>query len=178
MSHGRGRIGRGSVTGLVLSALGAVACTAPHPQLQPAPSIFSPTPAPSRTAAQSTSTSAAPLAAPQFRQYCQLKDPLRGVYSPGRLAIRNVCVAVTGVTADVNREHDGDMHISLTGVDPRWLNAGNLKRTKQDLVVEVVPALPADIPPVGATITVIGPWVLDTQTGWMEIHPVFKIIQN
>jgi len=32
------------------------------------------------------------------------------------------------------------------------------------------------MPPQGSRVTIIGPWVLDTQTGWLEIHPVWAIL--
>ena len=31
------------------------------------------------------------------------------------------------------------------------------------------------VPPVGTRVSVTGPWVLDTEHGWNEIHPVVKI---
>jgi hypothetical protein len=118
-----------------------------------------------------------PILAPtELRKYCHSGDPLVGVYSPWRLSVKSPCAAVTGVVADTNIEHDGDLHISLADVDPSYLNAVNLRRAHQDLVVEAVPALPMARPAVGARITVIGPWVLDTQTGWLEIHPVWTIL--
>jgi hypothetical protein len=117
-----------------------------------------------------------PLAPPELRAYCHSGDPLVGVYSPGRLTVKNPCVAVTGVVWGVNREHDGDLHISLTDVDGKWLNQVNINRTHSDLVLEIVPAIPVPGPAPRSRITVIGPWVLDTETGWMEIHPVWKIL--
>jgi hypothetical protein len=116
------------------------------------------------------------LAPPSLRSYCHSGDPLAGVYSPWRLTVKSPCVAVTGVVADTNIEHDGDLHISLADVDPSYLNAVNLRRANQDLVVEAVPKIPMPRPEIGARITVIGPWVLDTQTGWLEVHPVWKIL--
>ena len=49
-------------------------------------------------------------------------------------------------------------------------------RTNRDLVVEIVPAIPLPAPALQSRITVIGPWVLDTETGWLEIHPAWKIL--
>jgi hypothetical protein len=43
-------------------------------------------------------------------------------------------------------------------------------------VVEAVPSIPIEMPPLKSRVTVIGPWVLDTQTGWLEIHPVWAIL--
>jgi hypothetical protein len=161
--------------GLLLPVL-VLGCTSElDPDLPSPPSLSSqatshavtskPKPAPSPT-----------LADPSLRSYCHSGNPLVGVYSPWRLTVKSPCAAVTGVVADTNIEHDGDLHISLADVDPQWLNTVNLRRSHQDLVVEAVPAMPMPRPADGARITVIGPWVLDTQTGWLEIHPVWKIL--
>lgn len=109
-------------------------------------------------------------------RYCHGGFPLEGVYSPQRLTVKQPCVAVTGIAEEINREHDGDLHISLTGVDAKWLNAVNLQRSDRSLVVEAVPSIPMTMPSPGARVTIIGPWVLDTQTGWLEIHPVWAIL--
>jgi hypothetical protein len=76
----------------------------------------------------------------------------------------------------IDLEHDGDLHISLTGVDPKWLNEGNLRRSDKSLVIEAVPGIPMTMPPLKSRVTIIGPWVLDTQTGWLEVHPVWAIL--
>jgi hypothetical protein len=117
------------------------------------------------------------LAPPAFIQYCHSGFPLKGVYSPGRLTIKSPCAAVTGVVQSTDIEHDGDLHISLVGIDRKWVNDVNLKRLHHDLVVEAVPSLPLPaVPAQGARITVVGPWVLDTQTGWLEIHPAWAVL--
>jgi len=116
------------------------------------------------------------LVPPELAHYCHSGFPLEGVYSPQRLTVKEPCVAVTGIAWEINREHDGDMHISLTGVDPKWLNSVNLQRSEHDLVVEAVPSIPMTMPPLKSRVTIIGPWVLDTQTGWLEIHPVWAIL--
>jgi hypothetical protein len=145
-----------------------------------------PIPSPPPNASESISSSAAsprqtskPNTAfipPELAKYCHDGFPLEGVYSPGRLTVKQPCVAVTGIASAIDREHDGDMHISLTGVDPKWLNSGNLRRSDQSLVIEAVPAIPIKMPPLKSRVTIIGPWVLDTQTGWLEIHPVWAIL--
>jgi len=145
-----------------------------------------PIPSPPPNASQPMTTSAPPprqtskpnteFIAPELAKYCHDGFPLEGVYSPGRLTVKKPCVAVTGIASAIDREHDGDMHISLTGVDPKWLNSGNLRRTDQSLVIEAVPAIPIEMPPLKSRVTIIGPWVLDTQTGWLEIHPVWAIL--
>jgi hypothetical protein len=143
------------------------------------PPIPSPPPNASETtkvAAPSSAKPVAPLAPPELRTFCHSGDLLFGVYSPGRLAVKNPCVAVTGVVRNVTLQHDGDLHISLTEVDSKWLNEVNINRTNSDLVVEIVPAIPLPAPALQSRITVIGPWVLDTETGWLEIHPAWKIL--
>jgi hypothetical protein len=116
------------------------------------------------------------LVPPELARYCHSGFVLEGVYSPQRLTVKQNCVAVTGIAGGINLEHDGDMHISLAGVDPKWLNSGNLARLDQSLVVEAVPSIPMTMPSPGSQVTIIGPWVLDTQTGWLEIHPVWAIL--
>jgi len=138
----------------------------PNASQSPLPTI---TPAPTRKPDPS-------LVPAALARYCHSGFPLEGVYSPQRLTVKQPCVAVTGIAWEINREHDGDMHISLTEVDPKWLNAVNLQRSEQGLVVEAVPSIPITMPPLKSRVTIIGPWVLDTQTGWLEIHPVWAIL--
>jgi hypothetical protein len=163
--------------GVTLILAAALSCTSSNTDATiPTPP---PTSASESTAVAPPPTSPAapaPLAPPQLRRYCHPGDPLVGVYSPGRLTVKNPCVAVTGVVWNVALQHDGDLHISLTKVDPKWLNEGNMRRAQGDLVVEIVPGIPVPAPAPNARITVIGPWVLDTETGWLEIHPVWTIL--
>jgi len=133
-------------------------------------STATPEPSPSRSARLPT------IAPAPLRRFCRPGDPLTGVYSPSRLHVISPCAAVTGVVAATDIEHDGDLHISLAEVDRKYLNAVNLRRTHRDLVVEAVPDIPVERPAVGSRITVIGPWVLDTETGWLEVHPVWRIL--
>ena len=112
----------------------------------------------------------------ELAKYCHSGFPLEGVYSPQRLTVKEWCVAVTGIASEIKQEHDGDMHISLTGVNPKWLNSVNRARSDQSLVIEAVPSIPMTMPPLRSRVTIVGPWVLDTQTGWFEIHPVWAIL--
>ena len=158
---------------LGLSALVLFGCTSHGAATPTPPSLSRPsTPVTSVTPARQLPT----LAPAPLRKYCHSGDPLVAVYSPWRLTVKSPCVAVTGVVAATDIEHDGDLHISLADVDPKYLNPVNLSRAHQDLVVEAVPGIPMPAPAVGSRITVIGPWVLDTQTGWLEVHPVWKIL--
>lgn len=134
---------------------------------------------------------------------CREGDPLANVHDPARLLVVTPCQAVTGVVSRVRLEHDGDIFVNLKlGASERvLLNARNVARQRGTLVLEIVPAdqpgcvlgLPprpplgsADFgictganlptPAVGSAIEAIGPYVLDTNHGWMEIHPVWRII--
>ena len=142
-----------------------------------------PTPPPNASQSKLPTLASQPTPSPnpslvpaELAHYCHSGFPLEGVYSPQRLTVKEPCVAVTGIAWEINREHDGDMHISLTGVDPKWLNSVNLERPEQGLVIEAVPSIPIAMPPLKSRVTVIGPWVLDTETGWLEIHPVWAIL--
>jgi hypothetical protein len=161
---------------LTLACVLLIGCTSEPRRSAPVPPPTS-KPGPSKTAPSVTpSPTPKPLADPALQKYCRPGDPLVGVYSPARLAVKNPCVSVTGVIRVRHTESDGDIHLGLAGVDHRWLNAANLGHSLGDLVLEIVPDLPMAVPPIGSRVTVIGPWVLDTQTGWNEIHPVWRII--
>lgn len=164
---------RNPVAAAVLLSL-LVGCTGPDDS-------DSPTPPPNASGSSSATAAPAPtpvrsLVPPALARYCHSGFPLEGVYSPQRLTVKQSCAAVTGIASEINREHDDDLHISLTGVDPKWLNQGNLERPDGALVVEAVPSIPIRMPRVGSRVTIIGPWVLDTETGWLEIHPVWAIL--
>jgi hypothetical protein len=133
---------------------------------------------------------------------CRGGASLANVHDPDRLTIVRPCMRVTGTLASVTKEPDGDvfMDLAVTPGERGLLNAGNLSAQNGNLVVELVPAdqpgctvgqppLPpegtadfglctgADIPTpaAGAAVTVFGPYVFDTNHGWMEIHPVWTI---
>jgi hypothetical protein len=124
------------------------------------------------------------------------------VYHEDRLEVRKRCLTVTGTVAYVAHEDDGDFHVDLNlpPSEAHLLNQGNRADQYGQLVTEIVPAdesgctpgLPprpphgsynygictgADLtaPPVGARVAVTGPYVLDANHGWMEIHPVWAI---
>ncbi len=151
-------------------------CTAEQHSNIPSPPPNA-SPPPVRTVAPPSASRPDPaLVPPELAKYCRPGFPLEGVYSPQRLTVKEPCVAVTGIASAISREHDGDMHISLTGVNPKWLNAVNRQRSDQSLVTEAVPSIPMRMPPLKSRVTIVGPWVLDTQTGWLEIHPVWAIL--
>lgn len=115
------------------------------------------------------------------------------VYHPWRLQVNDPCMTVTGTIQSIRTEKDGDLHIRLK-LDPEFtnlLNDANLAGQFGNLVVEPVcqgnvtqpDAVAAcqnfhqdiNVPSVGTHVTVTGSYVLDSQHGWMEIHPVTSI---
>jgi hypothetical protein len=115
------------------------------------------------------------------------------VYHKTRLHIVVGCIAVTGTIRHIKRESDGDEHIQLA-VDPEFsklLNERNKTAQGDTLVLETVcqgPTTleaaelachdfhsPVEVPKAGTKVRVVGSYVLDTQQGWMEIHPVSSI---
>jgi hypothetical protein len=102
---------------------------------------------------------------------------LAGVYHPSRLVVLNPCEYAAGVVDDVRHEEDGDLHIivHLASAYTHLLDGDNYSQQDGDLVVEFMARdgghLPA--PSVGARLAMIGAWVLDSEHGWREIHPVF-----
>ena len=148
------------------------------------------------------STAAPAQSAPLLAAGCRAGNPLANVYHEDRLEVRNRCLTVTGTVAYVAHEDDGDFHVdlSLPPGEAHLLNQGNRADQYGQLVTEIVPAdepgctpgkpprpphgsynygicTGADLtaPPVGARVTVTGPYVLDANHGWMEIHPVWAI---
>ncbi len=112
-------------------------------------------------------------------------------------------MTVTGTVAYVVREDDGDVHVDLAlpPSEAGLLNQANYAHQDGQLVTEIVPAdqpgcTPGQpprpshgsydygictgaglvTPPLGATVSVTGPYVLDADHGWMEIHPVWSIM--
>ena len=115
------------------------------------------------------------------------------VYRKTRLHIVEGCIAVTGTIRHIKREADGDDHIQLA-VDPEFsklLNERNKTAQGDTLILEPIcqgPVTqddaeaachdfhsPVEVPKAGAKVRVVGSYVLDTQQGWMEIHPVSSI---
>jgi hypothetical protein len=111
-------------------------------------------------------------------------------------------MTVIGTVASIRDESDGDLHVNLTlpAEESGLLDQANYTHEDGQLVTEIVPAdqpgcapgqpprpaegtysygicTGADVatPPIGGQVTVTGPYVLDTDHGWMEIHPVWSI---
>jgi hypothetical protein len=107
---------------------------------------------------------------------------LAGVYHPDRLVVLNPCQKASGVIHDVRDEEDGDLHI-LVRLDRQYrrlINAENVSQQHGWLVVEFMARDAGHLPEPasGARITIWGAWVLDTDHGWREIHPVFKLVMG
>jgi hypothetical protein len=106
-------------------------------------------------------------------------DVLAGVYHPYRLHVLASCRSVSGTVKEVRHEEDGDLHIYLdTG--GALTNSVNGSAQSGSLVVEFMARdgghLPA--PNVGDHISLTGAWVLDTDHGWNELHPVWSETLN
>ncbi|HKD32318.1 MAG TPA: hypothetical protein VKB73_02485 [Gaiellaceae bacterium] len=111
--------------------------------------------------------------------YCRGGGPLAGVYHPQRLIVKSGCKVALGTVHEVKfEEYDGDVHIDLRpdrGYE-KLLSDGN-GRVGGNLVVEIIPQdrSRVAVPPEGARIEVVGPWVEDTAHGWNEIHPAWWV---
>jgi hypothetical protein len=115
------------------------------------------------------------------------------IYNPDRLVVYRDCQTVSGIVDRVIVEADGDYHIRL-GLDTLYQNLTNSVNDSAqygDLVLEIVCANAVTqqsavdacqnyvnhvtVPQEGQHITAIGPYVLDTDHGWREIHPVYSL---
>jgi len=158
-----------ALTAIVLSAL-ACGCSEAAAVLRPSPS-------------------------PPFVAGCRLGLPEAGVQRPDRLQVLDPCKHAEGTVVDVAREDDGDFHVWFkpdTGYES-LLNAQNHFQAQPAMLAEITPDCdlatnPPDarsaarcpksslpIPSLGDHIAIDGPWVLDTDHGWREIHPVHSI---
>jgi len=109
-----------------------------------------------------------------------------------RIKIVTACQTVTGVIATVGSSDDGDIDMQLT-LDPAFrnlLNNGNITKLNGNLQIEAICQAPVHpdvpdaqrtcanfsgtvpIPAVGTQVRVTGVYVLDSDHGWMEIHPI------
>lgn len=138
---------------------------------------------------------AVPTPAPVGANGCRAGSPEAGVHNPDRLQILDPCKHAAGVAVDVTREDDGDYHVWFK-VDPGFeymLNSENHFQAQPALLAEIIPNCPPTtnppdaksaarcpkttlrIPQLGDHVEIEGPWVLDTDHGWREIHPVDSI---
>jgi len=177
----------------------ASACTSPTAPT--AGSSETPTPT---VRVQTVTTPTAKATARPVASGCRKGSPLANVYHPDRLLIIGACKTVSGIIRSITHEADGDYHFDLA-LDPAFaslINNGNVTGQHGWLVAEIVPAdepgctpgkppkpvsgtynygycTGADIttPPIGTHVSVTGPYVLDQIHGWMEIHPVWRIVR-
>lgn len=124
---------------------------------------------------------------------CRIGAPEAGVYQPDRLKVLDPCRHAVGVVVDVAAEDDGDHHIWFTpdaGYES-LLNPENHFQGRPAMLAEITPDCegnPPDneaaskcppsrlpIPKLGDHVAINGPWVLDMNHGWNEIHPVDSI---
>ncbi len=115
------------------------------------------------------------------------------VYNPERLHVIDKCKTVTGVIEESNADEDGDQHmlLKLDSGQEDLLTKKNTKKKQGDLVIEAVCANKVmlakvgntckgyinhiQLPKVGDHVKVTGSYVIDTNNGWAEIHPITKI---
>lgn len=116
------------------------------------------------------------------------------VYNPARLRAVKDCVTVSGIVDSAIAEFDGDYHVWFH-LDLQYvnlLNGANNDYLPGDLLAEIICATTVSqqdavlscqnysnqipIPSVRQNITVTGPYVLDNNHGWMEVHPVYSLI--
>lgn len=114
----------------------------------------------------------------------------RHVYRPKRLKVMSRCIGVTGTVEESVADDDGDQHflLRLDAGQESLINKRNRKKKSGDLVVEIVCANPVRLPKVksactgyrnqialpgvGDHVKVTGTYVIDSNNGWAEIHPV------
>lgn len=116
------------------------------------------------------------------------------IYNPTRLQVIKSCITVTGTVEVIRHEADGDQHV-LIRLDPQFsnlVNSINISKQHGDLVIEPVcnssPSQQDTIDQgvcdgfnqdfnltIGEHISILGAYVLDTQHGWNELHPVTSI---
>ncbi|SRR6266568_8310431 len=124
-------------------------------------------------------------------------DPKAHVYSPDRLELLAACVGVAGTIEEESSQPDGDYHVRLR-LDPGQTCSGqpcldgrNVSELGGDLLLEPVCENPVTrkdavaacqgyhnplvLPPVGSHVAAVGPFVLDIDHGWNEIHPLESI---
>jgi hypothetical protein len=115
------------------------------------------------------------------------------IYNPDRLVVYKDCQTVSGIVDRVIVEADGDYHIRL-GLDTLYQNLTNSVNDSGqygDIVLEIVCANTVTqtdavdacrnyanhvtVPQEGQYIIATGPYVLDTDHGWTEIHTVYSL---
>ena len=148
------------------------------------------TPAPAPAPVPASSAASSPAAHHTGGGTACLASLWKHIYHPYRLRVLSRCKTVRGTVAEVRWEPDGDLHILLR-TSPGLVNDANRAYEHGDLVLEEIcqgNVTQADavaacrglsqsvtVPSVGDKITVSGSYVLDTDHGWREIHPVSRL---
>jgi len=116
------------------------------------------------------------------------------IYKPARLVEKKGCITVTGIIRKKLPEKDGDFHVRLEldpGQDEDLINDKNVSIQHGFFVFEPICVLKVtqksaikacknwkqkiSLPNVGDHVEIAGIHVLDTEHGWLEMHPVTKI---
>lgn len=117
------------------------------------------------------------------------------MHNPDRLHMLDPCRHAAGTVVDVAHEDDGDYHVWFTpdAGYAQLMNSEDHFQARAAMLAEITPDCPAgskpadahaaslcprtrlQVPVIGNHISVDGPWVLDTDHGWQEIHPVDSI---
>lgn len=119
---------------------------------------------------------------------------MKHVYHPNRLVQQKGCISVTGVIVKKIKEGDGDFHVRLkldSGQSADLINDKNKSIQGGNLIFEPICVNPVtqasakkacknfhqgiSLPNVGQHVRVTGIHMLDTDHGWLEIHPVTSI---
>ena len=178
----------------VLAMLGLAACTGSSALTGPSPSTsVASSSSSSPTASGAGSGTPSPVASPSSPAASVCRNPSEHVYNPYRLELRNPCMTVTGVIDRIKDEADGDYHVRLH-LDPQFsglINDANIRQQAGDLILEPVCihaitqadavsacagyANPLTMPPPYTHVVATGAYVLDTEHGWMELHPLWEI---
>ena len=115
------------------------------------------------------------------------------VWDSSRLEVIDKCKEVTGTIEELSAQDDGDAHmlLKLDAGQENLLKPKNITKKEGDLVIEVICANeitkkkakePCEgylnqikLPETGQHVKVTGSYVIDSNNGWAEIHPVTKI---
>ncbi len=148
------------------------------------------------TSSNSSTSPSPPSSLTDLKPVC-VGDPHAHVYSPDRLQLLAACIELTGTIDSETAQADGDYHVRLhldlgqTCSGQPCIDAKNVSDQAGDLILEPVcenPITQADavaacqgyhnplvLPPLNSHVMVMGPFVLDTDHGWNEIHPLESI---
>lgn len=178
------------------AVIALAACDQSSALLTPSPSVSAgitttPPASPAAPGAQPPVASPATSPVPPPNSVC--RTPSEHVYHPYRLQVRVPCMTVSGTVNRIKDEPDGDYHVRLY-LDPQFsglINDANNRQQAGDLILEPVCihaitqadavsacagyANPLTMPPPYTHVVATGAYVLDTEHGWMELHPLWEI---